>query len=75
VNVQGPAPVITLGDAGSLQVAIQNPQQPGRHVEKGQVSRQPYWDRLAVGTGIVLAAFQLLRQPDPQVGCQVIPHH
>jgi hypothetical protein len=35
VNVEGPAAVIPLRDAGQFQVAVENPQQPGRHVEKG----------------------------------------
>jgi hypothetical protein len=72
VNVKGPAPVVALRDARHLQVTIQDHYQPVRHVEQGSVRREPRRNRLPVGSGFALEPSQLVDEPGPQVGGEVV---
>jgi hypothetical protein len=54
VHVERPAPLITLGNAGGLQVTIENPHQSFGDIEDGQVGRKPRRDRLAPSVGVRL---------------------
>jgi hypothetical protein len=73
VNVEGPAPVVALGNAGKAQVPVEDLDQAGRHVEDGRIGRQPGRDRGAGLAGFLLQAGQLVGQPGAQVRGEVTP--
>jgi hypothetical protein len=73
VNVQCPAAFVLLRDAGHDQVAVEDPQQAGRHGEQRCVAWQMQRDRLARGPGRLLQPTELAGQPVSQVVGQVVP--
>jgi len=73
VNVEDAPPVVSLGDAGQLQIAVQDADQTGGHDEHGRIGRQSSGDRLAAFQALGLETFQLVGQPLPQVGGEIVP--
>jgi hypothetical protein len=71
-NVQGPAPVIILGNAREAQVTVEDLAQLVRHVEQRGSGRQPDRDRGASLTGFLLQPGKLVGQPLPQVRGEIV---
>ncbi|HKI36282.1 MAG TPA: hypothetical protein VKA46_30775 [Gemmataceae bacterium] len=73
VNVEGPAAVVALRDAGELQVAVENLAELVRHVEERGIGRKPGRDRGAGPAGFLLQPAKLIGEPAAQVRGEVVP--
>ncbi|HEY7155986.1 MAG TPA: hypothetical protein VH575_18625 [Gemmataceae bacterium] len=71
MNVENAAAFVPLGDAGDFQITVQDLAQLRRHVEHQRSGRQASGDRFAALSRFGLKAFQLIRQPLPQIARQV----
>ncbi|HZT83462.1 MAG TPA: hypothetical protein VFA26_24745 [Gemmataceae bacterium] len=73
VNVEGPAAVVALRDAGKAQVAVEDLHQLDGNGEQRGLGRQPGGDRGAGLAGFLLQPAQLVGEPVAQVRCEVGP--
>ena len=72
MHVERPPPFVSLGDAGVLQVAVEDFDQSGRNVEDEGISRQSGRDRLPSSEEFRLEHGELVVEPVPQTVRQVV---
>src|SRR5262245_53355259 len=73
VKVERAAPVVNLGDAGSLQVPVEDAKQTRRNREHWRLAGQTGRNRLAKGRGFALAVLQQVGEPLSQIVGQIAP--
>jgi hypothetical protein len=71
MNVNRATPVVSLRDAGRLQVAVEDADQSIGNLEDGKITGQPHWDRLALPKGICLEPGEPVVEPALQVFRQI----
>ena len=71
VHVERSVPFVALGDLGGGQIAVEDPDETGRHTEDRRVARKSRRNRLAAAEGIRLERCELVPEPGPKVVRQV----
>ena len=75
MHVKSAAALVALGDAGELQVPIEDPDEPIGNREDRNAARQSARNRLASPVGFRLERGELVGEPGSKVGGEVVADH